>query len=100
MNDLERMEADRALRDAARTLLSDDITRIRRGLEERSIPARALDRTTEGAVDLLEDLSRRASEHKGLIATVLAAFTLWLARNPLLDVIGAADNKNEETNDE
>lgn len=100
MNDMERMEADRSLRDAARALLSDDMARIRRGMNERSIPARALDRTTEGAADLLEELSNVASQHKGLVAAVIGAFTLWLARNPLLDLLGADPDETEETTDD
>lgn len=97
MNDIERMQADRAVRDDARALVVDDIARIRRGLDQRSIPARALDRTTEGAADLLEELSTVASRHKGLIATIIGAFTLWLARNPLLDLFETEPDQPTET---
>ncbi len=100
MNDLARMERSRALRDAAREVVSDDVARIRRGLDQRSLPGRALDRTAEGAAELLDELGTAASRHKGALATAVAGVTLWLARHPLMNLLSNDPHDDTENDDE
>lgn len=91
MSDPVRLAEDKALRDAARGLLDSDIARVKAALAERSIPARAMDRATDGAVDVLEQVSEAAARHKGVIAAAIGALALWLARNPLLAMLDDRD---------
>lgn len=91
MSDPLRLAEDKALRDAARGLLTSDIDRLKSAMAHRSIPARAMDRATEGAADVLEQVSEAASRHKGVIAGLVGAAALWLARHPLLVLLDDRD---------
>lgn len=91
MSDPVRLAEDKALRDAARGLLDSDIARVKAALAERSIPARAMDRATEGTVDVLEQIGEAATRHKGVIAAAIGALALWLARHPLLALLDDRD---------
>jgi hypothetical protein len=85
---LERtMREDRMLRDAARALVDADVANLRASLAERSIPTRIKDRVGEGASDVLDEAVAVAEDHKGVIATLIAAIILWFARNPILDLL-------------
>lgn len=97
MDDMTRMQSDRVLRDAARGLVRDDVNRIRRGLQRRSIPGRVFDRTAEGAAEVLDDLADTASRHKGAIAAIVGAAVLWLARHPIMALLqGEPDDDDED----
>ena len=97
MSDPLRLAEDKALRDAARGLVTSDIARLKSALSDRSIPARAMDRATEGAVDVLEQVSEAASRHKGLIAGMVGALALWLARHPLLALLDDRDPEHPDS---
>lgn len=91
MSDPLRLAEDKALRDAARELVSCKIARIKSALSERSIPARAMDRAAEGALDVLEQAAEAASRHKGVIAGMVSVLALWLARHPLFALLDDRD---------
>lgn len=91
MTDATRLSEDKALRDAARGLIDHDIARVKAALAERSLPARAMDRATDGAADVLEQVAEAASRHKGAIAAAVGAVALWLARHPLLAMLDDRD---------
>lgn len=97
MTDATRLAEDKALRDAARGLLDHDIARVKTALAERSIPARAMARATDGAADVLEQVAEAAGQHKGAIAATVGAVALWLARHPLLALLD--DREPGETNE-
>lgn len=100
MSDMARMERSKALRDAAREVVSEDVARIRRGLDQRSLPGRALDRTAEGAAELLDELGTAASRHKGALAAAVAGVALWLARHPLMNLLSGGTDDDTENDDE
>lgn len=97
MTDQVRLAEDKLLRDAARELVTADVARLKAAVAHRSVPARAVDRATEGAADVLEQLSEAASRHKGVIAGIVGAAALWLARHPLLALLDDRDPENSET---
>ena len=99
MTDATRLAEDKALRDAARGLLDHDIVRVKAALAERSIPARAMARATDGAADVLEQVAEAAAQHKGAIAAAVGAVALWLARHPLLAMLDDRDPDETSSTD-
>jgi hypothetical protein len=100
--------ADRALRDAARAVLEDDIARLRASLGEQGVASRVSEsvsttitgRIRAGANDVLEQARQTASDHRGVLAVLVGAILLWLMRGPLLALIegeaeDGADTENE-----
>jgi hypothetical protein len=91
----DRFVEDRALRDAARGVLAEDIDRLRTSLGEEGIASRVSTgvsstitaRVRTGARDVLAQAKAQAGDHQGVIAVLLGALILWLARGPILDWI-------------
>lgn len=84
---------DRAIRDAARAVLVEDIERLRASLSEEGIASRVsagvgstiTNRIRTGARDVLAQAKAQAGDHKGVLAVLVGAIVLWLARGPILD---------------
>lgn len=84
---------DRRLRDAARAVVLDDIERLRASLSEEGIASRVSSgvsttistRIRTGARDVLEQAKAQAGDHKGVLAALVGAIILWLARGPILE---------------
>jgi hypothetical protein len=101
----DRFVEDRALRDAARGVLAEDIDRLRTSLGEEGIASRVSTgvsstitaRVRTGARDVLAQAKAQAGDHQGVIAVLLGALILWLARGPILDWIEefAASDDND-----
>ena len=89
----DRFIEDRALRDAARAVLTDDLTRLRESLSEQGIASRVSSsvsttitgRMRAGARDVLAQARAQASDHKGVLALLIGAIILFFARGPILD---------------
>lgn len=87
----DRFIEDRALRDAARAVLAEDIERLRASLAEEGIGSRVSSGVTStistrirtGARDVLEQAKAQAGDHKGVLAMLVGAIVLWLAREPI-----------------
>jgi hypothetical protein len=98
---------DRALRDAARAVLTEDIERLRASLNEEGLTSRVSSGVTTtissrirtGARDVLAQAKAQAADNKGVLAVLIGAIILFLARGPILDWIeeldGAADSDAE-----
>ena len=85
---LERqLREDRALRNAARALFDADIAHLKASLSGKSISSRIVDRIGEGASEVLDEAMEVADNHKGVIATLIAAIVLWFARHPIIDLL-------------
>jgi hypothetical protein len=90
-----RFIEDRALRDAARAVLEEDVARLRESLEEEGVTSRVTSsvgtnitvRIRAGANDVLEQAKQAASNHRGVLAVLIGAILLWLMRGPLLALI-------------
>ena len=88
----QRFVEDRALRDAARAVLDEDIARLRASLGEQGVASRVTSsigttvtgRLKAGASDVLESAKDTAIENRGMIALLVSAVLLWLMRGPLL----------------
>jgi hypothetical protein len=106
-----RFLEDRALRDAARAVLAEDIARVRSALEEEGIASRVSSGVTAtisgriraGARDVMSQAKARAGDHKGVLAVLVGLIVLWLARGPILDwmaELDAIDTAEDDTDDE
>lgn len=90
----DRFIEDRALRDAARAVLTADIELLRASLSEQGIASRVSTgvsstisaRIRTGAHDLLHEIEAQAGERKGMIALLVAAVILWFSRGSLLEL--------------
>jgi hypothetical protein len=74
----------RGLRDAARTIVRDDIATLQLGLAAKPIGQRVRDRAVNKAADLVEVTIDYAMDSKAIIAVTLTAVGVWFARRPLL----------------
>lgn len=86
---------DRALRDAARSVLIADIAHARNSLSGKGIATRVTSRIADGAKDVFEVAKVQAEDNRGILAILIGALVLWLAREPLLEALG---NGQEQDN--
>lgn len=102
-----RFIEDRALRDAARAVIEEDIARIRASLGEQGVASRVSSsvgstisgRVRAGASDVLEQAKQQANDHRGVLAVLVGAILLWLMRGPLLALI-ERDEEEDAPNEE
>jgi hypothetical protein len=95
----QRFIEDRALRDAARAVLDEDIARLRASLGEQGVASRVTSsigttvtgRLKAGASDVLDSAKETAIDNRGVIAVLVAAILLWLMRGPLLALVTEED---------
>lgn len=91
----DRFIEDRALRDAARAVLTEDIEQLRASLSEQGIASRVSsgvsatisERVKAGARDVWTEARAQAGERKGILAAIIGAIILWFARGPILEWI-------------
>ena len=95
-----QMLADRYLRDSARALVDADIQHIKADFAHKGLGQRAMDRVTEGAMDLYEEAIEVAEDNKGALAALIAAVVVWFARNPILAAFGLAPEDEYEDEDD
>lgn len=89
----DRFTEDRALRDAARAVLTEDIERLRASLAEQGIASRVSSGVTStvsarirsGARDVFAQARAQAGDRKGVLAVLIGAIILWFARAPFLE---------------
>jgi len=78
---------DRALRDAARGLVRNDIAFIRESVSARSVPARVADRISGGARDIADEAAVVADENRAVLGGALfvgaVGLTAWVFRSQL-----------------
>jgi len=96
---------DRALRDAARAVLAEDIERLRASLSDESIASRVssgvsstiTSRIRTGARDVLAQAKAQAGDHKSVLAVLIGAIVLWFARGPILDWLDEFADIDDDT---
>jgi hypothetical protein len=89
----DRFVEDRALRESARKVLSQDIENLRGALAQQGLASRVstdvsttiTSRIRAGARDVLDEARTLARERKGLLAVLIAAIALFVARGTILD---------------
>ncbi|CDO36404.1 MULTISPECIES: hypothetical protein [Novosphingobium] len=78
-----KLEADRAVRDAARATFDARYGAIKADMEERGIAGRVIDETLEQARDMFDEAVDVAESNPGVVGGTLAALMLWFLRNPI-----------------
>lgn len=99
-----RFIEDRALRDAARAVVDEDIAMLRASLAEQGVASRFTQsvgttitgRIRAGANDVIDQTKQTASNNRGILAVLIGAILLWLMRGPLLALL---DDNDPETDD-
>lgn len=85
MSKIEQQLADyRQLRDSSKKVLLADIEHARTTFSAKGLTSRYLGGVAEGAKDVYEVAKVHTVDHRGVIAIVLGALTLWFGREPLL----------------
>lgn len=69
---------------------------MKASLEYKSIGQRAVERVKDTAVDAYDDARDLAEHNKGAVAAIVAAIVLWLARNPILDLLGFDRDEDDD----
>ena len=95
----ERYEKDRALRDAARAVLLDDVDHARTNLTPNAIAGRVTSRIGNGAKDVLDVAKDKAGDHRTLIAAIIAAVVLWFGREPIRDLFDSLFDQERDARD-
>lgn len=102
-----RFLEDRSLRDKARAVLAEDIERLKGSLGEEGIASRVSSGVTSsissrirsGARDVLAQAKAQAGDRKGVLAVLLGAILLFLAREPITqwieELLGDSDDAGE-----
>ncbi|MBB3032971.1 hypothetical protein [Alteriqipengyuania lutimaris] len=88
-----RMEEDRALRDASRALVKDDIAHLKGDVEEKGIGARIASSALMGVSDIFSEGKELFEKHKPAsygIGAVFAAILGWWALG------GKSDESDDE----
>ena len=97
MSDLEQQFLeDRALRDAARDVLMADIAHAKATLSGKGLAERVAERIGEGAQDVFEVAKDHAEDKRGIIATLIGAILLWIAREPILEIVGLKESEDHD----
>jgi hypothetical protein len=81
---------DRELRDAALAVLKSDIGHAKETFKPGNIASRVGGQVAAGAEEVFELAKDRADDNRGVIAVLLGAITLFLARGPILEILGFA----------
>lgn len=101
----KRYVEDKAMRDAAKLVLDADIAHFKEGVAEQGIVGRLRSQMTNrvktrvksGASDAIDQAKSAAEDNPGLLAALVGALMLWLARKPLLGLLGLGDDAETDT---
>lgn len=90
-DDLQRLEADRQMRDAAKKLVDTNIRNLRSDVDEQGVGSRMVVRLQEGAEGVGDDLVSFARRNPAQASTALALGTAlafgWIFRDRLAGAV-------------
>ncbi|MGB3740345.1 MAG: hypothetical protein WA948_13465 [Pontixanthobacter sp.] len=91
---------DRAMRDAAKGLVKADVAHLKADFKGKSLGSRLSSRASDGAAEVFEEASAIAKDNKGVLAVLIAAISIWFARNPILSLFSDDDAGGDTTYDD
>ena len=91
----QRFLEDRQMRDTARTILLADIAHARTSLSAKGVADRVGGRIGDGAKDVFEVAKTHSNDNRGIIAALIGALLLWLAREPILEILGLSQDAED-----
>lgn len=80
----DKLENDRAVRNAAREAFDTRLAQVKLDLKARSLGGRVVDKVSKEANEALEEAVEIADQNRGVVAGTIAALALWFLRNPIL----------------
>jgi hypothetical protein len=94
MSEIEQqLHEDRALRNAARRLVTSGLGHVKGDMAQKGLGARLLDRARDGAAEIAENSADLAANNRAQVGTGIAfgllAFVGWMFRDNLADAINA-----------
>jgi hypothetical protein len=92
----QKLEADRASRDAAKNALGNRLEQVRGDLETRGLGGRIADKVTSNAADAAGEVVDVVRAHKPVVAGTVLALMAWIFRHPLLALFNRADRDDAE----
>jgi hypothetical protein len=92
----QRFIEDRALRDAARKVFMADLAHAKSSLSGAGLASRVAGRVGDGAKDVLEVAKVHADDNRGVLAGLTGALLLWIAREPILEILGLAPDLGDD----
>jgi len=87
MSDEQALAEARSLRSDAWALVRGDVSRLRGGLEQRTIAQRLKDRATDEVMEAVDGAVAVASDNKAVVGVTVAALAGWLFRGPLWKLV-------------
>lgn len=87
---------DKALRDAALGVIKADIEHARATMNGKAVAGRVAGRIGDGAKDVAEVAKVHAKDKQTVLAGLIALIALWLAREPIAEILGLASEALEE----
>ena len=87
---------DRAIRDAAFDVLKADIEHAKVSLAPKGVVGRVGGRIGDGAKDVFEVAKTNADDNRGVLAILLGALALFLARGPILELFRGQQDDEED----
>ncbi|BDI61061.1 hypothetical protein [Qipengyuania nanhaisediminis] len=97
MNELElRFLQDKRMRDAAKQVLHADIEHLRASLSGGNIARKVFGTVGEGAKDVLEIAREQAEDKTGVLAALVGALIVWLAREPIFAFLGLGGDHEDQ----
>ena len=94
-----RYYEDRAMRDAAKSVLKADVEHVRASLSSKGMASRVTDRIGDGARDVFEVAKVHVDENRGILAGFVALLVMWFGREPILDMLGIGDESDPDESD-
>lgn len=85
---LGQFHEDKALRDAAKSVLLADIEHARTSFSPKGFADRVGGRIGDGAKDVYSVAKVHADDNRGIIATLIGAILLWISRDTILEMLG------------
>jgi hypothetical protein len=82
----ERMEEDKALRDAAKSLFEADVDFIKRDVEDGSLGKRIALRARDGALEMADEAAEYTERNPVTVAAGAAAAVLLVFHRPILSL--------------
>ena len=81
--------------DAAYHLVKTDFAQLKGEYRRKGIAARTVDRIKDGASDVYDEAVDVTSDHRGVLAALVAAVGLWFVRHPILQALGLESDEPE-----
>jgi len=87
---------DRELRDAAKAVFMDDAAHAKANFSAGGLAGRVAERIGDGSKDAFDIAKTHADDNRGILAAVIGAILLWIAREPIFEIVGLSQEGEED----